>query len=126
MRRSKQDPIVLIVEEDEQIRESLSDMLTERGYSTVGVRTGSHGMTLIDRGLQPRVIVLDPFTANGARQFKVDLAARTSFARVPVIVGPGGLAAGVEHTLRHEHHLPPPLDVQELLRLVQGYCRPWV
>ena len=123
MPRKRKDPIVLVIEEDEQIRESLSDMLTERGCAAIGVRTAGLGIELMERGFRPRVIVLDPFTPNGAQHFKHALAAREPLARIPLLVGPGGIAAGVEKTMACEHHLHAPLDVLELIRLVHTYCR---
>jgi DNA-binding NtrC family response regulator len=127
MRKSKYGPMVLIIEEDEQVRESLGDLLTERGYSAVGVGTAVRGLALLAQGFRPRVIVLDPFTPNGAQQFKIDLGANAAVASTPVIVGPGGLRKDPEMraTLPREHHLHGPLDVQALMRLVHGYCRPW-
>ncbi len=127
MRNSNLDPVVLVVEEDEQIRESLSDMLTERGYSAVGVGTAVRALALLDQGFRPRVILLDPYTPNGAQQFKADLGANPSLTGIPVIVGPGGLRNDprMRATLPREHHLHAPLDVQTLMQLVHGYCRPW-
>ena len=125
MRKSKYGPMVLIVEEDEQIRDSLGDLLTERGCSAIGVATTVRALGLIAQGFRPRVILLDPFTPNGAKQFKVQLGANPAVASTPVIVGPGGLRNDPEMrpTLPHEHHLRGPLDVQELVRLVHGHCR---
>src|SRR5207249_3303598 len=125
--KSSYEPVVLIVEEDEQIRDSLSDLLTERGYSTVGVGTAARGFALLGQGFRPRVILLDPYTPNGALGFKRNLAADPVLTGIPVIVGPGGLKKDPEMrpTLPREHHLRGPLDVQALMQLVRGYCRPW-
>jgi len=127
MHAHTKDPVVLLVEEDEQIRDSLSDMLTERGYLSVAVSTPASGFELLQRGFRPRVILLDPFTPNGAAKFKEDIAADPALIGIPVILGPRGSdpARQVPRTLPREHHLRPPLDVQELIKLVHGYCRPW-
>jgi len=42
--------------------------------------------------LRPRVILLDPFTPNGAQQLKTHLGADPLLGRTPLIVGPGGFA----------------------------------
>ncbi|HJQ84309.1 MAG TPA: hypothetical protein VKA21_09555 [Candidatus Binatia bacterium] len=127
MRAPSNEPVVLLVEEDEHIRESLSDMLTERGYAAVGVSTPGNGLALLARGFRPRVILLDPFTPNGAVKFKEDLAADPALAGIPLILGPRGNAPEhqVKPSLPREHHLRRPLDVYEVIRLVHGYCRPW-
>jgi CheY-like chemotaxis protein len=127
MRAQTKDPVVLLIEEDETIRESLGDMLTERGYAAVAVATPSNGMLLLERGFRPRVIVLDPFTPNGAAAFKEQLAANPTLMGTPLVLGPRGASPErqIRRTLPREHHLLAPLDVHELLKVVHGYCRPW-
>jgi DNA-binding NtrC family response regulator len=127
MRSHTKEPEVLLIEEDEHIRESLSDMLTERGYAAVAVRTPASGMVLLERGFRPRVILIDPFTPNGAAGFKEQLAANPALLGMPLILGPRGRSPErqIERTLPREHHLAAPLDVHEILKLVHGYCRPW-
>jgi FixJ family two-component response regulator len=127
MANSRRDPVVLVIEEDEQIRESLSDMLTERGYAAVAVGTAKRGLALLEQGFRPRVILLDPYTPNGAGKFKSDLGANPALVGTPVIVGPGGIRRDPQMrvTLPREHHLRPPLDVHALVELVHTYCRPW-
>lgn len=121
------EPLVLVIEEDDHVRESLSDMLTGRGYTSVAVRSPASGLVLLERGFRPRVILVDPFTPNGAARFKEELAANPALVGTPLILGPRGTAPEnqLKPTLPREHHLGAPLDVRELLKLVHGYCRPW-
>src|SRR5437016_6309731 len=121
----KKDPVVLVVEEDDEVRDSLSELLTERGYFTISTRTTGGARALLGEGFRPRVILLDPFTPNGAQQFKTDLRADPTLKRTPVIIGPGGLRKNpaMETTLPREHHLRGPLDLKALLQIVHGYCR---
>src|SRR5438552_17513740 len=106
MRPHTKDPVVLLIEEDELVRESLGDMLTERGYAAVAVATPSNGMLLLERGFRPRVIVLDPFTPNGAAAFKERLAADPALIGTPVVLGPRGASAErhIRRTPPREHH----------------------
>jgi CheY-like chemotaxis protein len=123
--RRKVEPMVLVVEEDDEVRDSISDLLTERGYLAVSTRTTGAARALLGQGFRPRVILLDPFTPNGAQQFKTDLHADPLLKRTPVIVGPGGLRKDpkMQMTLPREHHLRGPLDVKALLHIVHSYCR---
>jgi len=125
MAARKVEPKVLVVEEDDEVRDSLSDLLTERGYLAVGSRTIGGARALLAGGFRPRVILLDPYTPNGAQQFKTDLRADPLLRRTPVIVGPGGLRKdpAMQTTLPREHHLRGPLDLKTLLHLVHDYCR---
>jgi len=117
---------VLIIEEDDDVGQSLSEMLTERGFDALAVRTGPKGLELLGNGLVPRVIVLDPFTPNGWRGFRTAQTANPDWASIPVLVG-GAHAAQVSDGpgIGREHHLGRPLDVEHLLDLVNRYCRPW-
>jgi DNA-binding NtrC family response regulator len=117
---------VLIIEEDDDVGQSLSEMLTERGFEALAVRTGPKGLDLLDKGLVPRVIVLDPFTSNGWRGFRTAQIANPGWATIPVLIG-GGLNASDSDATRagREHHLGRPIDVEHLLELVNRYCRPW-
>src|SRR5262245_3896915 len=120
------EPLVLVIEEDDHVRESLNDMLTGRGYTSVAVRSPASGMVLLERGFRPRVILVDPFTPNGAARFKEELAANPALVGTPLILGPRGTAPEnqLKPTLPGEHHLGGRLDVRELVKLLQGCCRP--
>jgi DNA-binding response OmpR family regulator len=117
---------VLIIEDDDDIGQSLSEMLTERGYGALAVRTGPKGLDLLGKGMVPRVIVLDPFTPNGWRSFRAAQHANPAWAAIPLLIGGGRPSEPVTPlTPGREHHLGRPLDVDELLQLVNRYCRPW-
>jgi CheY-like chemotaxis protein len=117
---------VLIIEEDDDVGQSLSEMLTERGYESLAVRTGPKGLDLLGKGMIPRVIVLDPFTSNGWRAFRAAQSANPAWSAIPVLIGdPRGREDGESAPSSRQHRLSNPLDVAELLELVNRYCRPW-
>ena len=115
---------VLIIEEDDDVGQSLSEMLTERGYGALAVRTGPKGLDLLGKGMNPRVIVLDPFTPNGWRAFRRAQSANPAWASIPVLIGTGAREPDAPSATR-EHRLSRPLDIERLLELVNHYCRPW-
>jgi len=117
---------VFIIEDDDDVGQSLSEMLTERGFGALAVRTGPKGLDLLGKGMVPRVIVLDPFTPNGWRAFRAAQHANPAWAGIPVLIGGIERSESVAPTApAREHHLGRPLDVDELLQLVNRYCRPW-
>src|SRR2546427_11889678 len=61
---------VLVIEQDDEIRYSLTLMLMERGYGALCVPTPQKALELLDQGMRPSVIVFDPFTPNDARAFQ--------------------------------------------------------
>ncbi len=50
---------ILIIEDDYDIRNIISDVLTGEGYSVVQVNSGSEALTLIKKGFEPKLILLD-------------------------------------------------------------------
>ncbi|KOV83755.1 response regulator transcription factor [Nocardia sp. NRRL S-836] len=52
-------PRVLLIEDDEAVREGLSLALTYQGHTVEAVRTGEEGLDLLTSGDNPDVVVLD-------------------------------------------------------------------
>ena len=52
-------PRVLLIEDDEAVREGLSLALTYQGHTVDAVRTGEEGLELLTSGNHPDVVVLD-------------------------------------------------------------------
>ncbi|ANZ36636.1 DNA-binding response regulator [Lentzea guizhouensis] len=52
-------PRVLLIEDDEAVREGLSLALTYQGHTVEAVRTGEEGLDLLTSGNNPDVVVLD-------------------------------------------------------------------
>ena len=52
-------PRVLLIEDDEAVREGLSLALTYQGHTVDAVRTGEEGLDLLTSGNHPDVVVLD-------------------------------------------------------------------
>ncbi len=125
MAKRSADPEVLVIEDDDDVRESLADMLTARGYLALGVATTQRGRALLEIGFRPRAIVLDPFTPNGAGAFQHALATNPEWSRIPLILG--AAAPEAHHALRimtRRSRLKRPLDLRQLLDFVGQYCAP--
>jgi DNA-binding NtrC family response regulator len=123
MTTRRDDPSVMVVEDDDEIRESLAEMFTGRGYRALGVATPHRAFELLERGWRPRVIVLDPFTPNDARGFQSKLAANPIWATIPTIVGPGtSPASDAIVGPRHTHVLSKPLNLRHLFDILGRYC----
>ena len=125
MARRNGEPAVLVIEDDDDVRQSLADMLTERGYHALGVATTHRGRSLLEHGFRPRAIVLDPFTPNGAPAFQRALAANPEWSRIPLILG--AAATDTHHAplpAPRRRRLAQPLDCRQLLDFVGHYCAP--
>jgi CheY-like chemotaxis protein len=115
---------VLVVEDDEDIRESLMDFLQDHGYQTVGAIHGREALEKLGGGTKPCVIILDlmmPVMDGSA--FRQAQLQDPHLSAIPIIV----ISAyrNVEQkaeTLKANSHMTKPLDLRVLLDTVQGYC----
>jgi len=57
--RLEQRGVILVVEDDEDIRSLLAESLTSSGYSVVEARDGLDALKALEAGVVPRVVVLD-------------------------------------------------------------------
>jgi len=123
MTMRRDDPSVMVVEDDDDIRESLAEMFTGRGYRALGVATPHRAFELLERGWRPRVIVLDPFTPNDVHGFQSKLAANPTWATIPMIVGPGAdPATDAIQGRKQTHFLRKPLNLRDLFEILGRYC----
>lgn len=116
---------VLIVEDDAAARATLSDLLTEEGYTCVEAAQGHEAIArLSEPGAPPCAILLDLMmpSMNGW-EFRKWQRAHPVFAEIPVIVlsavrdGPGEAAQ-----LGAAGFVAKPIDIEELLQLVERHC----
>lgn len=80
-------PQVLIVEDDLDIRDALSQILEEEGYAVATAANGQEALDVLRTGPPPRIILLDLMmpVMNGW-QFRAEQRNDPSLSRIPVIV----------------------------------------
>jgi CheY-like chemotaxis protein len=120
------DPQVLVVEDDEEIREVLLELLEDHGYAALGATNGRDALDKLSvlRAL-PRLIVLDlMMPVMDGKAFREEQLRTPALQTIPVVVISAfrNLDASVEE-LRPAGHLKKPLDVPRLLALVQRFVR---
>jgi len=79
-------PLILIVEDDLPIRESLRDLLTEEGYRIAEADHGAHALELLEKE-PPALILLDlwmPVMTGG--ELLTRLRAEPRWASLPVVI----------------------------------------
>jgi DNA-binding response OmpR family regulator len=116
---------VLIVEDDQDIRESLMDFLEDHGYTPVGA---THGRDALDKlGASPQrpcLIILDlMMPIMDGKTFRETQLRDPELSRIPVVVisAQGGDPTG---ELQVKDHLPKPLNLSALLAVVRTHCAP--
>jgi CheY-like chemotaxis protein len=111
---------VLIVEDEEDLREMMRDALELNGYAVV---TASEGQAALERvaGVEQLCLVILDLVMPGMNgwDFYEHIRQRPEFASVPVIVhssSPSGAPPGVTRVLRK------PLMLDSLLSVVREFC----
>lgn len=80
---------VLVVDDDDDLRECMHDVLADRGYEVTSVRDGEHALEHLHlaQGTLPSVILLDLMMPNmNGFEFRARQIAEPRFASIPVII----------------------------------------
>jgi CheY-like chemotaxis protein len=113
---------VLIVEDDEDLREMMAQMLTLEGFHTASVSNGREALDYLHAAANPDVILLDlMMPVMDGWELRRQQQADPALAEVPVIVL-SALDHGRAAALHADAFLKKPLDFDRLLTLVRTYC----
>ena len=114
---------VLIVEDDEDLRDMMAQMLNIEGFHTATVANGREALDYLHATAKPNVILLDlMMPVMDGWEFRRQQKADPELAPVPVIVL-SALDQTRAATVDAEAFLKKPLDFERLLELVRGHCR---
>jgi CheY-like chemotaxis protein len=111
---------ILIVEDDEDIREVLATLLAGEGYSVATAMEGRHALSLLAAGPTPSLILLDLMMPGmNGWDFLATLPSHPAFAAIPVVV----LSATTNSPPPGaSEFLPKPVDLGRLLDVVKQYA----
>jgi CheY-like chemotaxis protein len=113
---------VLVVDDDEEIRETLAELLGEAGYEVTTASGGQEALDELRRSL-PHVLVLD-LMMPGVNGFDVLHAKEKdpSLASVPVIVISATPDEGVTHVDNVQKRFQKPFALDPFLESVRQLC----
>ena len=116
-------PVILIVEDDPTIRETLGEILTSEGYRVLGVGDGAAALRRLREGLKPALILLDLMmpVMNGW-EFLSAQHHDPALAAIPVIVVTGALPHSEQASLEVAGLVTKPVDVSLLLDTIAQVC----
>jgi CheY-like chemotaxis protein len=118
-------PGVLVVEDDELIRESILDFLEDNGYQAMGAANGMEALhSLGSCQSLPCLIILDlMMPIMDGVSFRHQQVADPKLAKVPVVVVSAYKdVAQQSQDLAVAAHLAKPVKLADLLRLVERHC----
>lgn len=109
---------VLVVDDDQQMRETLSDLLSLEGYEVACAENGQHGLEVLRGGFKPVVIILDLMmpVMNGL-EFRMQQLADPALAEIPVVVLSAGTLWGAEPSV--DVFIKKPMGATELLQVIR-------
>lgn len=118
-------PVVLVVDDDRDLRWLLQRVLEQEGFSVVPHATGKAALVSLRRR-RPALLLL-AMTLPDMSGLRVVRGARRAHPGIPIIVISATVNEGlVQECLRLGvlAYLPKPFDVKEVLRLVRGAVVP--
>jgi CheY-like chemotaxis protein len=116
---------VLVVDDDDDVRESLMDFLLDQGYHPVGASDGREALEkLAGADVRPCVIILDlMMPVMDGRTFREQQLVSPDISGIPVVVISAYKdIAEMLTDLGVDSHLPKPLDLTALLKTIERHC----
>jgi len=120
---------VLVIEDDSDLRESLSQALRDYGFAVTPASNGQQALELLRTGTRPSVILLDLMmpVLNGW-ELRDALREDPALAGIPQLV----ISAYMDEAEQHVLALPPgdcirkPFPMRVLLEAIERHCAPEV
>src|SRR3954467_324153 len=111
---------VLIVDDEPDILECLSEALELEGYAVEPARDGAAALSLLDQG-EPAVVLLDlNMPQMDGHEFLKVIRGSERWAQLPVIV----MSAGKSSSPGATAFIQKPCEVSAVLSFVERYCSP--
>ncbi|UQA59617.1 response regulator [Polyangium aurulentum] len=116
--------IILVVEDDPDIRETIAQILDEEGYVPIVAENGQEALRRLAEGPRPRLILLDlMMPIMDGWEFREQQRQDPRYADIPVIiVSADGNVRQKATKLGADGHIRKPVGIDELLAVVQRYC----
>jgi len=114
---------VLVVEDDEDIREVLATILQESGYSVIIAKNGEEALQQLRSGtFRPCVILLDLWMpVMDGRQFREEQLKDAALAGIPVVAFSGD---GDTRAFDATAYLSKPVQLTPLIQTIERFCGP--
>lgn len=115
---------ILLVEDDDDIRETLAELLGERGYEVIAVTNGRDAIAELRSSSAPCLIILDlMMRVMDGWQFRAQQMADQKLSAIPVVVL-SGIPDARQHAinLKAVDYLGKPLDLDRLYKTIEQYC----
>jgi CheY-like chemotaxis protein len=117
---------ILVIDDDVDTREALTEILADEGYDVTGVDSGQEALAYLREATRPSLILLDMMMPGmDGWQLRRELQKDPALAAIPVVilsahddVRDAALALGAADYLRK------PLRAESVLEVAERFCRP--
>jgi CheY-like chemotaxis protein len=126
MAETELSPSILVVDDDAGIREALTDILEDEGYSVSSAPDGLAALEILrSQQMRPRLVLLDLMMPRmNGWQFRAEQRQDPDLAAIPVVViSAGGSTREQTQVLDVAEYLPKPIAFDQLFGIVERYCR---
>jgi CheY-like chemotaxis protein len=118
------DDYILIVEDDTELREGLSDALLLEGYRVETAENGQSALRFLKGAARPCLILLDlMMPVMDGWTFRQELLNDTELADIPVVVMTAANASAARSVRAHKT-LQKPLEMNTVVDVVLQHCPP--
>ena len=117
--------LVLVVDDDRDIRDSLIEMLEDQGYLALGAANGVEALEVMRRSAEPPCLILLDLMMPmmDGWEFRQAQLANPAWTEIPVIVISAYADVDAHARALAAEHLRKPLAAQLLLEAVRRHCR---
>jgi CheY-like chemotaxis protein len=114
--------IVLVVDDDPDIRDALCELLNDEGYRAVAAANGKDALLYLGSQDAPCVILLDlMMPVMDGWEFRRHQQADPRWKTIPVVVITAAGKYGA-NSIAAERVLPKPLQLEQVLEALRQYC----
>jgi two-component system response regulator MprA len=118
-------PVLLVVDDEITIRDTLANLLTKEGYAVETAADGLDALEKLQGGLSPKLIVLDLMMPRlGGLAFRERQVADPALANIPVVVISGSPRPRVDTVVPlFDAFLSKPIHLPGLLATIERLLR---
>jgi CheY-like chemotaxis protein len=112
---------ILLVEDEEDFRASLAELLRSEGYLVTCAANGLEALNYLRSGAKPNLVLLDlMMPVMSGRDFRAKMLEESALASIPVILLSAAVSAAEAKSLRASAYLPKPFALKSLLDMIDG------
>ncbi len=116
-------PSILLVEDDEGIRESLAELLKLEGYAVDTAVDGLDALDKLKEGILPRWVLMDlSMPRMGGRECLAQMRTHAEWKEIPVTFLSAARQSQTESYANHVDYLEKPTDISIVIAAAKKHC----